>query len=154
MEFVCVKIPNTPIYPGFELAVRESQFADLICLFADHFKQFLWNSGIKTFLLLEFLSSGKPQSFCLHSSSTNRLYLTPKSVKLYTIFLHLDSILAPNPQWGLTALPPYPLTLQLLPKPSRIASEKIIWTLIPKHCSTFTTFRCIHREVFLDNSCY
>ena len=31
------------------------------------------------------------------SSSTNHLYLTPKSVKLYTIFLHLDSILAPNP---------------------------------------------------------
>ena len=34
------------------------------------------------------------------SSSTNGLYLTPKSVKLYTIFLHLDSILAQNPQWG------------------------------------------------------
>ena len=51
---------------GFKLAVRESRFADRICLFADHFKQFLWNSRIKTFLLLEFLSSGKPQSFYLH----------------------------------------------------------------------------------------
>ena len=84
----------------FELAICESRFGDRIYLFTDHFKQFLWNSQIKTFLLLEFLSSGKPQSFCLHSNSTNRLCLTPKSVKLYTNVLHLDSILAPNPQWG------------------------------------------------------
>ena len=85
---------------GFQLAICESQFADQICFYVDHFKQFLWNSQIKTFLLLEFLYSGKPQSFCLHSNSTNRLCLTPKSVKLYTNVLHLDSILAPNPQWG------------------------------------------------------
>ena len=82
---------------GFQLAICKSQFADQICFFVDHFKQFLWNSQIKTFLLLE-LSSGKPQSFCLHWSSTNHLYLTPKSVKLYTIFLHLDSILTTGPQ--------------------------------------------------------
>ena len=54
------------IYTGFELAIRELWFVDWICLFMDHFKQFLWNSRIRTFFLLEFLSSGKPQSFCLH----------------------------------------------------------------------------------------
>ena len=51
---------------GFKLAVRKWWFADQVCLFTDHFKQFLWNLWIKTFLLLEFLSSGKPQSFSLH----------------------------------------------------------------------------------------
>ena len=54
------------IVPGFELAIHQLQFADQICLFADHFKQFLRNLGIKFFLLLELLSLGKPQSFCLH----------------------------------------------------------------------------------------
>ena len=48
-------------------------------------------------------------------SSTNRLYLTPKSVKLYTICLRLDSILAPNPQWETYSAPPYPLTVEISP---------------------------------------
>ena len=90
---------------GFELAIHKSRFANQICFFVDHFKQFLWNSRIKTFFLLEFLSSGKSQSFFLHFKLDKSLISYSKSVKLYTIFLHLDSILAPNPQWGLTALP-------------------------------------------------
>ena len=112
-----LKSGREELVSGFELAICQLRFEDRICLFTDHFKQLLWNLQIKTFLLLEFLSSGKPQSFCLHSNSTNRLYLTPKSVKLYTNVLHLDSFLAPNPQWGegegggLKALPK-----ELLPK--------------------------------------
>ena len=51
---------------GFELVICKSQFADQIYLFADRFKHFLWNLQINTFLLLEFLLWGKPQSFSLH----------------------------------------------------------------------------------------
>ena len=51
---------------GFELAIRESRFANRIYLFADRCKHFLWNLRINTFLLLEFLLWGKPQSFSLH----------------------------------------------------------------------------------------
>ena len=58
----------------------------------------LWNLWIKTFLLLELLSSGKPQSFCLDFKFDNLLYLTPKKFQLYTTFLHFDSIFTPNPQ--------------------------------------------------------
>ena len=57
---------NICTHSGFKLAIHESWFADRICLFADQFKQFLWNSRIKTFLMLEFMSSGKPKSSCLH----------------------------------------------------------------------------------------
>ena len=63
------------------------------------------------------------------SSSKNRLYLTPKSVKLNTIFLHLDNILTPNPLWGAYSAPPTLQLLELLPKSSRITSEKKIRTL-------------------------
>ena len=55
---------------------------------------------IKTFLLLNFCLQGNHKVSVYSSSLTIHLDLTPKSVKLYTIFLHLDSILAPNPQWG------------------------------------------------------
>ena len=58
-----------------DLAIRKSRFADRICLFAHHFKQFLSNSRIKTFLLLEFLSLRKPQSFCLHFKLDKSLYI-------------------------------------------------------------------------------
>ena len=64
---------------------------------------FLWNLRIKTSLRLEFFYSGKPRSFWVSvytSSSRICAYVTPKSVKLYTILLHLVSILAPNLQWG------------------------------------------------------
>ena len=63
------------------------------------------------------------------SSSINHLYLTPRSVKLYTIFLNLDSILAPNPNGGLKALSHTLQLLEPLPKSSWITSEKIIRTL-------------------------
>ena len=57
---------------------------------------FLWNSWIlRNFYLQE---NHKESSYT--SSLTIRLYLTSKIVKLYTIFLHLDNILASNPQWG------------------------------------------------------
>ena len=50
------------------------------------------------------------------SSSTNCSYLTTKSVKLNTIFLHLDSIYAPNPQWGAYSTLPYPVTVGTSPE--------------------------------------
>ena len=40
-----------------------------------------------------------------------RLYVTPKSVKLYIISLQLDSILAPNPNGGAYSTPPYPVAV-------------------------------------------
>ena len=88
------------ISSGFELAICESCFSRIGFVFSRiTLGNFLWNPQIRTFLLLELLSSAKPQSFCLHFKlSTICLYLTPKSVKLYTIFLLLDSILVPNPQ--------------------------------------------------------
>ena len=45
-----------------------------------------------------FCLQGNQKVSVYTSSSTNRLYLTPESIKLYTIFLQLDSILAPNLQ--------------------------------------------------------
>ena len=88
------------ISSGFELAICESCFSLIGFVFSRiTLGNFLWNPQIRTFLLLELLSSAKPQSFCLHFKlPTICLYLTPKSVKLYTIFLLLDSILVPNPQ--------------------------------------------------------
>ena len=91
---------------------------------------YLWNLQIKTFLLLELLFSGKPQSFCLQLSLNNLLYLSTISVKLYSIFLHFGSIFTPKPPMGeLMALPHIPYMLDLLTKFSWISSEKIIWTL-------------------------
>ena len=63
------------------------------------------------------------RNFCLQgnqvsvytSSSTNRLYIAPKSVKLYTIFLHVDSILAQNPQWETYIARPYTLIVGTSP---------------------------------------
>ena len=72
---------------------------------------FLWNSRIKTSLLLEFSSSRKPRCFCLHCKSTIRLL---QNVTLYTIFLHLDSILATNPQRGAYSTPSYSLAVGTL----------------------------------------
>ena len=65
------------------------------------------------------------------------LYVTPKRVKLYTIFLCSDSILdkvlggfGPKPSMGeLTALPHTPYLLELITKFLQIISEKIIRTL-------------------------
>ena len=34
-------LKEIPPDPGFKSAIHESQFADQICLFEDHFKQFL-----------------------------------------------------------------------------------------------------------------
>ena len=46
---------------GFEIAIRRSNFS---------FRGSLW---AKTFLLLEFFSSGKPRIFCLHFKLDNSL---------------------------------------------------------------------------------
>ena len=70
--------------------------------------------------------------FIYTSSSTICLYLTSKSVKLYTLY----SILTLNSQWGmggggdLTTLPHTPWLLELLTNFSTITSEKIIQTLL------------------------
>ena len=75
------------------------------------------------------------QNFCLQgnhkvsaytSSSKNSLYLTPKSIKMYTIFLNSDSILVQTPNWRLTSLLHTLQLLERLPKSLWITSEKII----------------------------
>ena len=49
---------------GLASTIRKSRFPDRLCLFADQFKEFLWSLQIITYLALEYLSSGKPRSFC------------------------------------------------------------------------------------------
>ena len=61
---------------------------------------FFWN----------FCLQGNQKVSVYTSSLTNHL-----NVKLYTIFLHLQSILAPNPQWGAYSSSPYPLTVGTSP---------------------------------------
>ena len=82
---------------GFELAISKSWFADWICLFGDHFKQFLWNLQINSPSVGIFAFRETTKFLFTLQAPQIAYYLTPKSVKLYTIFLHLDSILAPNP---------------------------------------------------------
>ena len=55
---------------GLELSISESRFGDRLCLLR---VSFLWNSWIKTFFVLRFLSSGKPRSFCLRFKVHNLL---------------------------------------------------------------------------------
>ena len=75
--------PNT----GFELAIRELQFVDGLCLFVITLSNSLQNSQIKTFLLLAFLSPGKPQSFCLHFNLDNSLISYSKKCLTVHYFL-------------------------------------------------------------------
>ena len=67
-------------------------------------KKYLWNLQIKTFLLLEFLSSGKPQSFCLHFNLNNLLYL---NCTLFSCISIAFSSQTPN-GWAYST-PSYPL---------------------------------------------
>ena len=93
---------------AFKLAIHKLWFVDRLCFFADHFKHFLWNLQIKTLLVLEVSFSGKPWSFCLHFKLNSLLMLYSKSVKLYTIFWHVNSILATNLQWVAYSTPHTP----------------------------------------------
>ena len=61
--------------PWFELAFRGPRI-DFVFLRVT-LSISLWNSRIKTFLLLEFLSSGKPRSFCLHFKLDDSLISYP-----------------------------------------------------------------------------
>ena len=56
----------------------------------------------------EVLSSGNPQSFCLHFKLDNSLNFTLESVNLCTILLHLDNILAPNSNGGAYSASAFP----------------------------------------------
>ena len=53
-----------------------------------------------TSLFSRFCVQGNHEVSVYTASSTVCLDLIPKSGRLCTLFLHLDSILAPNPQWG------------------------------------------------------
>ena len=98
---------------------------------------------------MKFLSSGKPETFCLHSNSTNHLYVTPKCVKLYTIFLHLDSILATNPQWGAYSAYPYPLLHTLKP-----CFTYPVYQLIPIICQYIITNHNIGNFLPIGSQCF
>ena len=88
-------------------------------------KEFLGNSKIKTFLLLKFLSSRKSASVYI-SCTTIHLYLTTKSVTLYTIFQHFGPR---TPMGELTVFPHTHQLLELRTYYSRITSDKIIRVL-------------------------
>ena len=62
----------------FRLAVSWINFVFLQIVFvflSITLSNYLWNLQIKTFLLSQLLSSGKPQSFYLHINLNNLLYL-------------------------------------------------------------------------------
>ena len=80
---------------------------------------FLCNWWIKTSLLLEFFSSGKPESFCLHFK-LNNLLLSYSCI--WIVF---------QPQTPMGELTPYSLAFgTTLTKLLQITSEKIIWTFV------------------------
>ena len=99
-------VAYTVVYiSGFELAVRELRFADgmsfcgsLQAVFVKFTNQ---NFPVGIFVFLKVFVY----------TSTIRLYLTPKCVKLYTIFFHLNSILPLNPEWVAYSTPTYLLVL-------------------------------------------
>ena len=69
---VCIKMPPNLTQSRVQIsntwiAIHKSTFSQITL------SNFLWNSQIKTFLQLEFLPSGKPQSFCLHFLHYNSL---------------------------------------------------------------------------------
>ena len=61
----------------------------------DHFKQFSWNLWIKTFLVGIFVFEQGNHKVSVYTQVQQIAYILLQ--KLYTIFLHLDSILALNP---------------------------------------------------------
>ena len=100
---------NGCLYCGLRIRVRISGPRIAIC--GSNVFSWITLSGFceihesKLSFCWKFCLQGNHKVFVYTSSSTNHLYLTPKSVKLHTIFWHLNSILAQNPQWGLIALP-------------------------------------------------
>ena len=78
-------------------SICKSGFSDRICAFMYHFKQFLWNSQIKTFCLSEFLSSWKPQSFCLHFKLDKSLISYSKKYLTVHYFLAFGKHFGPKP---------------------------------------------------------
>lgn len=56
---------NIPI-AGFELAIVNLDLRIAFTFLRIFLSNFLWNSRIKTYLLLKFLSSEKPWDFCSH----------------------------------------------------------------------------------------
>ena len=117
---------------GFKLATCECDSRINFVFSRITLSNSLWNSRMKTFLLLEFFSSGKLWSFYLHFKLDNLLYLTPKSVKLYNIFLHFVAFSSQISNGWAYSTPSYPLdfgtTLKRLAKFLWINSEKIIRT--------------------------
>ena len=96
---------NGCLYSGLHIRVRISGPRIAIC--GSNVFSRITLSGfyeiheLKLSFCWNFCLQGNHKVFVYTSSST----LPPKSVKLYTIFWQLNGILAPNPQWGLTALP-------------------------------------------------
>ena len=74
--------------------------------FTDHFKQFWWNSQINLSFRWNFHLQGNYKVLVYTSSSTNCLYLTPKSVSCSKKFSCIwVAFWSQTPNGGLTALP-------------------------------------------------
>ena len=98
-----------------QIAIRGSTLSFCISIYS--------NSQIKTFLLLEFLSSGKPKIFHLHLYTITLYTIIHYYTLLYTIFLYLESIVAPNTNGGAYSSLPCPIaagTLYIYNTPSII----------------------------------
>ena len=65
------------ITTGFELAIRESQFANRLCLFADHFKQFF----------MEFANQNLPSIGTFVFRETTKFLITPQARQFAYILL-------------------------------------------------------------------
>ena len=108
-----------------------------------HQTELFWSAGLFWSYSYKFYTS----------SLTIRLYLTPKSGKLYTIFLYLDNILATNPQWGkLQSSPISPSCWNFSTKFSQITPET--WKsnfifLVTLSCSTslYCIFYALNKNI-------
>ena len=84
------------------VVVRRLRFADRLCLFADHFKQFFVKFAKQNFPSIRIFLFRETTKFVFTLQTQQFSYiLLEKSVKLCIIFVHLDSIFAAKPQLGI-----------------------------------------------------
>ena len=83
----------------------DEEFELAICTFTLSFHRSeifckIHKSKLRILFCLNFCLQGNHKVSVYNSNLTIHLYLTTKNGKLYTIFLHLGSILTPNPNVG------------------------------------------------------
>ena len=91
--------------------ICESRFVDWLCLFVDHFKTFFVKFVNQNFPSVRIFVFRETTKFPFRFQARQCWYLSPISAELYTIFLHLDRILAAKLKWGSLQCYPYYLAV-------------------------------------------